>query len=58
MAEKKEKQCADVAKIVIQDSDFKVPYKDAYKNRYACWQTVKKDQLEDIAQNFKFFDKI
>ena len=58
MSENKEKQCADVANIVIQNNGLKAPYEDAYKNRYACWQTVKKDQLEDIAQNLKFFDEL
>ena len=58
MSEKKEKQCAGVAKIVIQNSALEFKYKDAHKNRYACWHMVEEDQLEDIAQNVKFFDEL
>lgn len=58
MAEQQEKRYADVASIVLCNDGITAWYTDEYKKRYACWQLVRGDALNDIAQNLKFFDEL
>ena len=48
----------NVAKIVLSNKDINSLYPAEYTKTFACYQQVKKDDLQDIAKNLKIFDEL